>query len=262
MNHDSIAAADVIPRYVAHRLSPDEEQAFEAHLVDCPDCCEQVERELGFRDGLAAAAAERTAALPAAAPSRGESRVRLWPLMAAATVLLAVAAGLAFSLSRTSAALTDALAQNQEHERRADEAAREAQALERRVADLETRLRQPPPASATDRAALLPTTVFALAAVRGGGDEARSVNRFTFDRRQRAAVVVLTVDLPPGAYALTLRDRGGRAIWSGGPFSPSSQDVLAVAVERSLLADGQYTLDVERPGAGQPTRFPFEVRSR
>ena len=113
----------------------------------------------------------------------------------------------------------------------------------------------------TDR--LLPTTVFALTAVRGG---AGAIDTFTLDRGQLAPLVVLTVDIPPGEYAVTLKDGGGREVWSGGRFRPSSQDVMAVAVERSVLADGRYTLEVHRrDAAGQTTlaaRYPFQISSR
>jgi hypothetical protein len=252
MNHDLIAAHDMIGRYVANRLAPEEEREFEAHLVDCLQCTGVVEQELALREGLGAAAAERTTvARPAAAPVRRWSS-GLW-LPAAAAVLVAIAVGLAISLVRTTSALNAALNGREEQQRRADEAVRSAQGLERRIADLEARPSAGP---------LLPTTVFALTAVRGAG----SIDTFTLDRRQLVPLVVLTVDVPPGEYAVTLRDHAGREVWSGGRFRPSSQDVMAVAVEQSVLADGRYTLEVlRRDAAGQTTlaaRYPFQISSR
>jgi hypothetical protein len=42
--------------------------------------------------------------------------------------------------------------------------------------------------------------------------------------------------------------------------------VMAVAVERSLLADGRYTLEVHRRDAARQTalaaRYPFQISSR
>src|SRR5262245_6204956 len=134
MNHDFIAAHDVIARYVADRLAVDDERAFEAHLVDCAECTGEVEQELALREGLSAAAAERTMAQPPAAPLRGLSSSRLW-LQAAAAVLIVVAVGLALSLARTTSALNAALNEREGQQRRADEAARAAQGLERRIAD-------------------------------------------------------------------------------------------------------------------------------
>src|SRR5262245_61414996 len=118
MNHDVIAAQDVIARYVADRLATGEEREFEAHLVDCAQCIGQVEQELALRNGLYAAAAERTAAHPAEAPVRRGNSSRLWLLQAAAAVLVALAAGLAFSLARTTSALDAALNARQEEQRR------------------------------------------------------------------------------------------------------------------------------------------------
>jgi hypothetical protein len=191
----------------------------------------------------------------------------LW-LPAAAAVLLVVGTGLAFSLARTTSALNTALAGREEQQRRADEADRTAQGLERRIADLEARVSQRSPERDGARQAstdsLVPTTVFALTAVRGGGTGA--IDTFTLGRDQREPLVVLTVDVPPGEYAVTLKDRGGREVWSGGRFRPSSQDVMAIAVERSVLADGRYTLEVHRrDAAGRATlaaRYPFQISSR
>jgi anti-sigma factor RsiW len=115
MNHDFIATHDVIARYVASRLSAEEEREFEAHLVDCVQCTGEAEQELALREGLGAAAAVRTTAQPAAAVRRPAAPVERWSsrglrlLQAAAAVLVAVALGLALSLARTSSALNAAL---------------------------------------------------------------------------------------------------------------------------------------------------------
>jgi hypothetical protein len=106
--------------------------------------------------------------------------------------------------------------------------------------------------------------VFALTAVRSG--DAGAIDTLTLDREQIARLVVLTVDVPPGEYAVTLKDHGGREVWSGGRFRPSPQDVMAIAIERSVLADGRYTLEVHRhETAGRTTlaaRYPFQISSR
>jgi hypothetical protein len=250
MNHDLIAARDLIARYVANRLSAEEEQEFEAHLVDCAQCTAEVEQELALRDGLVAAAAERsTAPRPAAPVRRG-----VWMLRAAAAVLVIVAGGLALSLARTTSELNVAVNQREEQQRH--------------IADLEARVSKGSPEREGVRPPsadpLLPTTVFALTAVRGGG--AGAIDTFTLDPDQPAPFVVLTFDVPPGEYAVTLKDRGDREVWSGGRFRPSSQDVVAVAVERSVLADGRYTLEVHgRDAAGQAmlaARYRFQISSR
>jgi hypothetical protein len=169
-------------------------------------------------------------------------------------------------LARTTSALNAALTGREEQQQRADEAARTAQGLQRRLNDLEARSERPsePGVSRSSADALVPTMVFALTAVRGGAVGA--IETFTLDPDQPAPIVVLTVDVPPGEYAVTLKDGAGRDVWTGGRFRPSSQDVMAVAVERSVLAAGRYTLEVHRRDAvGQATlaaRYPFQISSR
>ena len=104
------------------------------------------------------------------APPLGGRTTGVW-LQAAAAVLVLVGVGLAVSLARTTAALNSALNERAEQEQRADEAARTAQGLERRVADLEARVDEQSSASAAARTStdpVVPATVFALTAVRGG----------------------------------------------------------------------------------------------
>jgi hypothetical protein len=263
MNHDSIATHNVIARYVADRLSDPEQREFEAHLIDCAQCIGEVEQELALREGLRAASEPGAMSRPATTARPWTSNT--WLLRVAAAVLVAVAAGLALSLTRTTSALNTALNERGEQQRRADEADRTAQGLERRVADLEARVSERSSGrdagSSTDP--LLPAAVFALTAVRGGD---AAIDTFTLGSDQLAPLVVLTVDVPPGEYSVTLKDHGGRDVWSGGRFSPSSQDVMAVAIERTVLTDGRYTLEVHRrDAAGRTTlaaRYPFQISSQ
>lgn len=265
MTHDFIAAHDVIARYAANRLPAGEERDFEAHLVDCAQCADEVEQELALRDGLAASAADRpTAPMATAHAQRSIGHVGWW--QAAAAVLAIATIGLALLFTNTRSALQVVDNERNAQQQRADEAARAAQSLESRVAELESRIAAPPAqgsdAPRTFSDALMPTTVFALTAVRGSS----SVDTFTLDRRVPAPIVVLTVDVPPGEYAVTLKDRDGRPVWSGGQFRPSAQDVMAIGIERRVLADGRYTLEVQgRDAAGQTTmtaRYPFEIVSK
>jgi anti-sigma factor RsiW len=271
MNHDFIATNDVIARYVADRLAVEDEQAFEAHLVDCAKCSGEVEQELALRAGLGAAAVERAtrprAAVPPqqkAAPPPGWWTRGIW-LQAAAAVLVVVGLGLAFSLARTTAALNSALNERAEQQLRADDAARTAQALEQRITDLEARVNKrssEPGAVRTPTDPVVPAAVFALTAVRGG--DAGAIDTFTLDRGQMGQVV-LTVDIPPGEYAVRLIDGTGREVWTGGRFRPSAQDVMAIAVERRVLSDGRYTLDVhgaDAAGQAPVARYRFQVSSR
>ena len=269
MNHDSIAAHDTAARYVADRLSTDEEREFETHLLDCPQCVEDVEQQLALRQGLRAAASDISTRQPVAlsAAPRGWPAAPRW-LQVAAAVLAAVSLALGLSLVRTTSALQQARAGGEEQKRRFEEARASATALERRVTDLEARQTQTAQPATSHAASIVPTAVFALAAVRSGGDS-RPINRLTAPVTDR--LVVFTVDVPPmaggpGEYAVDLRDRSGRDIWSGAGFRASTPDTLSIAVDRQLLPDGAYVLELRsKPAAGEPIpvgRFPFEIASR
>ena len=186
---------------------------------------------------------------------------------AAAAVLLVGAIGLAMWLARTSASLSAALVAREEQQQRADTAAQAAQSLEGRVAELEQRASQP--AAAPVDPPVLPAAVFALTAVRGAAAaDAPPVNRITIGNADR--LVVFTVELPPFQgkrdYLVSLSDHTGREVWSGGPFRPSTPDLLAVAADRALLHDGAHTLEIrQRAADGRLTiigRYPFEIHSR
>src|SRR5262245_17092769 len=205
MTHDFIAAHDVVARYVADRLPENEEREFEAHLVDCAQCSGSVEQELALRDGLVASAAERPAMTTPAAPVLRDGDSRRWWQMAAAALAI-VTVGLALALALTRSALRTSIDERAEQQHRID--------------DLQARASERPPKTPkapTDR--LMPTSVLALTAVRGASD---AINTFTLDANQPAPLVVLTVDVPSGEYAVTLKDGNGREVWSGDHFRSSS----------------------------------------
>jgi anti-sigma factor RsiW len=267
MDHDFIEAHELVARYVAQRLTAEEERAFEAHLVDCQRCTTEVEHDVGLREGL------RALQVNQASQPRHERRLAwtgLRPpvkaLQLAAAVLLVAAIGLGLGLARTSQSLNAALAERQDQQRRADAAVQTAQSLERRVADLEERSNQKTAAPAT--VPVLPAVVFALTAPRGAAADAAPLNRITLTDADR--VIVFTVDVPPmpggNDYMVSLRDRAGSEVWSGGPFRPSPTDALAVAIDRSLLRSGTGLFEVHhRATDGRRAvvgSFPFEITFR
>src|SRR5260370_16856973 len=79
MDHDYIEEQGIADRYLGGRLSSEEEQAFELHLMDCKACVERVEEFDGLQAGLrrVRAANRPVAAMPS------------WPK-------IAIAAGLGF----------------------------------------------------------------------------------------------------------------------------------------------------------------------
>jgi len=268
MTHAYIEAHGITSRYATGRLTADEEREFEAHLLDCPKCLEDVECETGLREGLQTVADEspfgrrakrrRTTALRASVVS---------PFLAAAAALLLVTSiGLAIALSRSSAALQSARGDRDAQAGRAAQAEQTAAAARRQLADSQPRAGNatPPPA-----AAVAPASIFALTAVRDGSSAAAPpINQIALSAD--AGLVVFSLDLPnPGEsarYTVTLNGRTGGLLWTGGPYRASSPDVLSVAVDSKVLPAGDYTLEVrQQDGAGQPSligRYPLRVIAR
>ena len=58
MDHREVEARDVVERYLQGKLQTAETEAFEEHLMDCPECFDRVRWESDFQQTLCAAAAE------------------------------------------------------------------------------------------------------------------------------------------------------------------------------------------------------------
>jgi Putative zinc-finger len=265
MNHDHIEAHDVSSRYVAGKLTDDEERDFEAHLVDCQPCIDAVESEMSLRDGLRLVGADR-APQPSVPPASAAAPAYLF-LKIAAAVLLAASIGLGAWLSRSTAELAVARGERDTQQHRARQAEQSAKALEQRLADAATPAKDARPAPREEQ--VLPAVVFALTTVRGASSaDSAPVNRFRIDGNARLAV--FSLEVPPatgsGEYVVSLKDRAARVLWSGGPFPPSSSDSLAVAIDRALLPDGDYILELSRRSpAGRLTpigHYTFRIAAR
>jgi hypothetical protein len=266
MNCADVEERDIRARYVAGRLSPEDEQEFEAHLIDCLQCLDAVETETGLREGL-------RLALPGLAPPARVPAppVAVWKaapltrfLQVAAALLLAVSIGLGAWLARTSGELRSARTERDESLRRAGQAEQSSAALEQRLAGIERRASDA--AAAPPTGPLVPAAVFALTTVRGSSTaDAAPVNHITIDRNAR--LVVFSVDLPAAPasddYSVAVKDREGRTLWRGDTFPPSSPESLGVALDAKLLPAGDYILELQqRSPAGTATlvgRYPFRV---
>jgi len=242
MNHEQMDAADVRSRYVMRRLSSDEEQAFEDHLLDCAECQDEVEREVDLRDGLRRVPQLR--GLPRGVRDRPTLAMPL--LAAAAAVLLVVSATLAITLRRTVSELRATEAAAGELERRAASADDSARTLATRLAAAE-RL------AATAEKSASAAIVFLTTARGAAGDDA-AVNRVTISAGITSVVFSIDLGRPAGSaeYTAAVADAAGAEIWRGGPFHPYSQEALAVTMDAALLHDGDYVISLERraPGGG------------
>jgi hypothetical protein len=265
MDHDHIEAHDIRSRYVAGKLTDDEDREFEAHLVDCQACIDAVESEVSLREGLRVVGAG-PAPQPSVRPASAAAPVYVFFRLAAA-VLLAASIGLGAWLLRSTTELAVARGERDTLQRRAQQAEQSAKALEQRFAAAPSPAQDARTASRQEQ--VVPAVVFALTTVRGSSSaDAAPVNRMRIDGNAR--LVVFSLEIPraagPGEYVVSLKDHDGRLLWSGGPFPPSSSDSLGVAVDRTLLPDGDYLLEPSRRSpAGRLTpigRYTFRIATR
>jgi hypothetical protein len=101
MDHCEAVQKMAAERYLLNEMTPDEREAFEDHLFECPECALDLRSGAAFVEEAKAQLPELTSALPAPAPSRSrESRTKrkwwqawLQPAFAApvfATLLLVI----------------------------------------------------------------------------------------------------------------------------------------------------------------------------
>jgi hypothetical protein len=246
MNHEQIAATGARSRYVMRQLSAEEEEAFEAHLIDCVECQEEVQTEMDLREGL------REQSRPGTARRTGAHRF----LAAAAAVLLAVSAALGVRLWHTESDLRAARVSAGDLERRAESAEHAAAALAARRGDTEARALPGTGAAAT---------ILFLTAVRGSSaGDSGPVNRIAIADGIKS--VVLSIDLSQPAdsatFTASLRTVAGAEVWTGGPLRPYAPNTLAIAVDAAVLRPGDYVVALQRhaPDRGTTVQEAYAFR--
>lgn len=221
--------------YLAARLAPEEEAAFEEHLIECASCREEVAWAERFRGALRVTAAEEVAAVATAGVIAGASRQsrlrRLW-IAGGALVLLAPSLFLLHRQSELGRELSRSRGEEarlgQQNQRLAEELVRERQ-------------RQSP---TRPGAALL----VSLALLRSGTPP---------PIRLGSDPVLLSVELPPDpapSYQATLLDASGAVLWQQDGLRPSLYGTLLISLPPGFLKPGDYRLSLGAAG-----ELPFRV---
>jgi anti-sigma factor RsiW len=208
MDHRTLEERQIPERYLLGRLSPEEAELFEQHLLYCPRCQERVETTGEMVDGLRTVAGEDAATasrLGVLAWLARRGRAVRWSL-AAALLLAFLVPGLI---------------------------------LQRRIDDLRSAL--------AEARGPRPATLLSLAAQRGTDAEpshqlrvgegtgwvvlSLQLDELTAERHRR--------------YAVTLTGPRGRELWSVRDLAPDPRDTLSLTLPASTLVPGVHQLRVE-----------------
>lgn len=263
MDHRRIAEMNIPELYATGRLSPEDEEIFETHLLECRECREQVAWVDDFGSSVRTVAVEETARVAARAGLlvwltrrpvlRGALTAALLALAALPAWLLAERSTLQAELAEARAAAArpapapqvatvpegpdpallkqDLDRLSEERSRLQAELAREREAHEKTAGQMAA-LTQPQ----------ANTAVFSLGIVRGATDELKVV------LGSRPEFLVLSLDLPAAeyeSYRAALFDARGRKVWQDDGLLPTLSDSLPVLVHSSFLKPGSYRISLE-----------------
>ena len=235
MNHQIIERDQIVERYLAGRLSVDEERTFEEHYLRCPACLDRLDVETDFQIGIQQVAAEDA--------SRPEDRSvdqasPVSPRTGSAMVFLAMAAAILMAI----AAAYLGLGLSGERNRSRQLATRLDEALSPRANPL----------------------ILDLAVLRG--DQAPAVQLVT-PPTARPIVFQLELDRPDHEqYRATLEvDQGNedrKALWSAEDLAPNHLESLTISVDSAFLPPGDYAIRVDSPTPGGDWRMVATYRFR
>ncbi len=228
MDHPRIDEDEILDRYLAGRLSAEEEALFEEHLFECADCLEKArwgeELRRGLREVVAEDAVRTTTALGLLAWLRRRRPAQLVSLAGLVTVALALVVVLPAIALRQRLELRRLQEETREAARNAGAA---SGGLARPVSDF---------------------LVVSLGVVRGAGSREVELRS-----NPEKAAVLLSLELETvgaASYRVTLGDQAGQVLWRGEDLEPNLYGTLLVALPSTFLAPGRYRITVEGLTAG------------
>jgi hypothetical protein len=255
MEHDTIEVRGIVERYVAGTLPAADQEAFEAHLIDCAACVEKVEWAERIRSGLAA---QPAAAAPVERLPKASSTSHRW--VAPAAIALAAALAIAFFgakvVQRRLREMTEQLFESRNAtaalQRSLDDASIALAAERQARADLTAKLQKLTAAEAAP--------VYALAVTRGSGSgEPDTVLRLPLE----PSWIVISVEVGGfRTYAAQLKGDDGRVVWASEGLHAGAHGGLALGLRSNVLPEGAYHLQVDGVETGRRTLaavFRFQV---
>jgi hypothetical protein len=261
MDHRRIDEQNVAELYVTGRLSPEDEETFESHLLECSECRESVGWAEDLRTSIRAVAAEDAARASVqlgflAWVSRRTRTARAGLLMAALLAVAALPAWLQADRSRLARELSEARSTaRSEAERSAPApapaapatvpAAPDSSELERLAEEnrlLAEQLRDSREQLAQVDEPQINTPIVSLGVVRGESDP-------TVELGPTPEPILLSLELPQveyDIYRVTLLDNRNKTVWQKGGLEPTASETLTILFPS------------ERLKAGTPYRFHLE----
>lgn len=278
MDHRRIEAMNIPDLYTTGRLSTEDEEAFEAHLLECRQCREQVAWADDFGDAMRTLAVDTVGEAARVATRAGflvwlSRRPALRFALTAALLLLAALpawllverSSLQAELARVQAAAAwptlpaprpSPVPQGPDPAMPAIRA--ELEQLKQERSHLASELAKEREARTTldnQMAALLQpqanARIVSLGTVRGAADVTE------IELGNASEGIVLSLDPPPcdcDTYRATLFDADGRKVWQHGGLVPSSFGTLDILVHSSSLKPGEYRIGVEGLAGGKPAQ--------
>ena len=283
MDHRRIDEQNVAELYVTGRLSPEDEEAFESHLLECSECRESVGWADDLRTSIRAVAAEDAARAGLqlgflAWVSRRTRTARAGLLMAALLAVAALPAWLQADRSRLAHELEEARSEAQATERPApaplappaEPAAPTApetaanpdlEKLAEENRRLAEQLRESREQIALAEEPQINTPIFSLGTTRGDSD-AQPIELGPSPERLPILLELPSVD--HDIYRVTLLDDKNRTVWKADGLKALASDTLSILFPSELLKAGtSYRFRVEgiEPGgrAVELGEFPFQA---
>jgi hypothetical protein len=268
MDHRRIDEQNVAELYVTGRLSSEDEETFESHLLECSECRESVGWADDLRTSIRAVAAEDAARASVqlgvlAWVSRRTRSARAGLLMAALLAVAALPAWLQADRSRLARELTEARSEaNTPTERPAapapappapkvtipaapDSAELERLAEENRL--LAEQLRDSREQLAQVGEPQINTPIVSLGVVRGESD-------VTVELGPSPEPILLSLELPQveyDTYRVTLLDGKSKTVWQKDGLEPTANETLTILFRSERLKTGtsyRFRLEGLEPG--------------
>lgn len=263
MDHRRIDEQNIAELYVTGRLSPEDEETFESHLLECSECRERVGWADDLRTSIRAVAAEDAARAGLqlgflAWVSRRTRSARAGLLMAALLAVAALPAWLQADRSRLARELTEARSEARTATERPAAPAPapvppvmpDSSELEKLAAEnklLAEQLRDSREQLAQVDEPQINTPIVSLGVVRGESDA-------TVELGPAPEPILLSLELPQveyDTYRVTLLDNKNKTVWQKGGLEPTASETLTILFPSERLKAGtsyRFHLEGMEPG--------------